>query len=191
MPSINIFRKSMQKLRTSSASKNPKVNGDTENGTFDEVKTSTNGTTTPVSIHTENPKYRPRESIEQDRKRKSMERQRKAVESAKRKSLAAQREESYIRKEPAELTALYKPLSMNQSKRRDYGERFKFKNLSIDGSYQEARKYHLHISNGTRRHGRQIHYFQSTNPHPAQVVGQNDLYRFQTAGVHCSRLAAN
>lgn len=47
------------------------------------------------------------------------------------------RDEEMIREGPEELVALYKPFSMNQSKRREYGERFNFTDLDIESENPE------------------------------------------------------
>lgn len=123
MPSLNIFKKIKENISSKDASRDPST----------ERAGSASGTTTPTdSEHANNPKYRDRQSIDADRHRKEQEKRIKRAESVKRHNDAAKKQEEFIEKGPAELTALFRPLSMNQSKRRQFGERFNFRDLDVE-----------------------------------------------------------
>lgn len=50
--------------------------------------------------------------------------------------MTKRRDQVFLDEGPEELTKLYKPLSMNMSKTREYGERFAFKDLDIESKHK-------------------------------------------------------
>lgn len=135
MPSLNILKK----LKDS-------IHKDSSRDSSAERATSVSGTTTPTdNEHANNPKYRDRQSIDADRHRKEQEKRVKRAESVKRHNDAAKKQEEFIEKGPAELTALFRPLSMNQSKTRKFGQRVDFKDLDVQSKHHPNYAL-LHVS---------------------------------------------
>lgn len=84
-----------------------------------------NGTTTPDAS------VRRRTSIE-DKQRRSLDRERQKAETKYRQSLARIESEKFMNEGPPELTKLYRPYSMNMSKRWNHETRVLFKDLDLN-----------------------------------------------------------
>jgi len=86
-----------------------------------------NGTSTPDT------RRQSQELLHQDRVRRSMDKERRKVEEKKRLQLRKIESVAYMENGPEELTKLYRPFSMNQSKRRTGEPRLLFKELNFEG----------------------------------------------------------
>ena len=86
-----------------------------------------NGTTTPTDD-----KRKSREVLREERVRKSMDKERSKAEARKRQSMRRIESEAFMRDAPPELTKLYKPYSMNMSKRWNHENRVLFKELDFE-----------------------------------------------------------
>lgn len=95
----------------------------TQNGSS---TTPPNGTRTPI----EN-KRQSREIIQADRIRRSIDKERVKAEHKKRESMARIEDEKFLTEGPPELTKLYRPYSMNMSKRWNHENRVLFKDLDL------------------------------------------------------------
>jgi hypothetical protein len=88
----------------------------------------TYGTDTPDS------RRRSREVIAAERKRRSMDKERAKAETRKRELIARIEDEKFIQEGPADLTKLYRPFSMNMSKRWNHEHRLLFKDLDLQST---------------------------------------------------------
>jgi hypothetical protein len=77
------------------------------------------------------PRRRSRDLIQEERQRRSMDKERLKVEQKKRQQLARIASENFMREGPEEITALYRPFSMNMSKRWNHENRQLFKELDF------------------------------------------------------------
>jgi ergosteryl-3beta-O-L-aspartate synthase len=115
------------------------INSSTGSGT-DSPNGKPNGASTPVTNGTSTPKLngdskrQSREAILAERARKSMDRERAKVETKKRESMARIEDERFLQEGPPSLTKLYRPYSMNQSKRWTHEDRLLFKNLDWESA---------------------------------------------------------
>lgn len=73
-----------------------------------------------------------REIINAERERRSMDKQRAKAETRKRETMARIEDEKFLEEGPADMTRLYKPFSMNMSKRWNHENRVLFKNLDFE-----------------------------------------------------------
>ncbi|TVY24926.1 Aspartate--tRNA ligase, cytoplasmic [Lachnellula hyalina] len=89
-----------------------------------------NGTSTPIG-NVDTPPGSKRQSLDTDRKRASVDKLRTKAENKKRQSLARIEDERFLKEGPPQLTKLYKPFSMNMSKRWDQEKRQLFKELDF------------------------------------------------------------
>ncbi|KAG0649017.1 Aspartyl-tRNA synthetase [Hyphodiscus hymeniophilus] len=85
-----------------------------------------NGTSTPPDD-----KRKSREVLRDEKVRRSMDKERTKIEARKRQSMRRIESEAYMRDAPPELTKLYKPYSMNMSKRWNHENRILFKELDF------------------------------------------------------------
>ena len=85
-----------------------------------------NGSTTPTED-----KRKSREILRQEKDRRSMDKERSKVEAKKRRSMRRIESEAFMRDAPPELTKLYKPFSMNMSKRWNHENRVLFKDMDF------------------------------------------------------------
>lgn len=83
------------------------------------------GTSTPDSGR------QSREIIDRERVRRSMDAARTKADNKKREAMARMNDERFLAEGPPELTKLYKPLSMNMSKRWDHEARVRFADLDF------------------------------------------------------------
>jgi hypothetical protein len=86
---------------------------------------TTNGNTPPDS------RRQSKEVINQERKRRSLDKERQKFETKKRETLARIEDEKYLLDAPPELTKLYRPYSMNMSKRWNHENRILFKEIDF------------------------------------------------------------
>ena len=94
-----------------------------------------NGTGTPSGASTPpDDKRKSRELLRDEKVRRSLDLERKKVEAKKRQSMRRIESEAYMRDAPPELTKLYKPFSMNMSKRWDHEKRILFKELDFSST---------------------------------------------------------
>ena len=103
------------------------VNSNAGSGTDTPPTNGTNGTSTP-RLNGDS-KRQSREVIEAERVRKSLDKERLKTEKKKRQSLAKIEDERFLKEGPPQLTKLYRPYSMNQSKRWTHEDRLLFKNI--------------------------------------------------------------
>lgn len=133
------FRKLKEKVRDSStergsngapetASSVSSVNG-TGNGT--PVNGHTNGEAIVTGNTPDGSRRQSREIITQERQRRSIDKQRTKAETRKRESMARIEDEKFLEEGPEDMTKLYRPFSMNQSKRRPNENRALFKDLDF------------------------------------------------------------
>lgn len=94
---------------------------------FAEGAASPSGTSTPPESH-----RRSRDLIQEERQRRSMDKERLKVEQKKRQQLARIASENFMREGPEEITSLYRPFSMNMSKRWNHENRQLFKELDFE-----------------------------------------------------------
>ena len=66
-----------------------------------------------------------------ERKRRSMDKERVKAETRKRESMARIEDEKFLQEGPPDLTKLYRPFSMNMSKRWNHEHRLLFKDLDL------------------------------------------------------------
>ncbi|TVY92650.1 Aspartate--tRNA ligase, cytoplasmic [Lachnellula willkommii] len=88
------------------------------------------GSSTPIG-NVDTPPESKRQSLDSDRKRASVDKARTKAENKKRQSLARLEEERFLKEGPPQLTKLYKPFSMNMSKKWDQEKRQLFKELDF------------------------------------------------------------
>jgi hypothetical protein len=98
-------------------------------------KTKTNGSSGTSTPERADSKRQSREILNQERKRRSMDKERLKAETKKRESMAKIEDERFIQEGPPELTKLYRPYSMNMSKRWNAEDRLLFKNINWEGSF--------------------------------------------------------
>jgi ergosteryl-3beta-O-L-aspartate synthase len=92
---------------------------------------SQNGSGTPNGNGNGNGNDSKRQSLGVDRKRQSIDKARTKAENKKRQSMARIKDERFLKEGPPALTKLYKPYSMNMSKRWDQEKRILFKELDF------------------------------------------------------------
>ena len=80
-------------------------------------------------------KRQSREAIQAERARRSMDKERVKTETKKRETMARIEDERFLKEGPPMLTKLYRPYSMNQSKRWTHEDRLLFKNINWEGKY--------------------------------------------------------
>jgi aspartyl-tRNA synthetase len=96
-----------------------------------------NGSATPTDD-----KRRSREVLREDRVRKSMDKERSKAEERKRQAMRRIESEAFMREAPPELTKLYKPYSMNMSKRWNHENRVLFKDLDFESESRPTEMSH-------------------------------------------------
>ena len=125
--------------------------------------TAVNGTSTPNGNGNTPPESK-RQSLDVDRKRRSMDKARTKAENKKRQSMARIEDERFLKEGPPALTKLYKPYSMNMSKKWDQEKRQLFKELDFK---RESGKFEIAESPLIdRRNGRRSYYIPSSYTHP-------------------------
>jgi valyl-tRNA synthetase len=96
----------------------------TENGTA-----NGHGTVAPLNG---NSVRQSSENVRADKQRRSLDKARVKAENKKRESMARIDDEKFLEEGPPELTQLYRPYSMNQSKRWNHENRVLFKELNFE-----------------------------------------------------------
>lgn len=96
---------------------------------FAEGTNDASGTTTPTE---QDPRRRSRDLIQEERQRRSMDKERLKVEQKRRQQLARIASENFMRDGPEEITSLYRPFSMNMSKRWNHENRQLFKEFDFE-----------------------------------------------------------
>lgn len=96
------------------------------------LKTITKGDSSTSDLDTSTPNGSTHD-IEAVKYKKSIERSRSKADKRQKEHLAKKREEDFLKNGPEEVIALYKPLSMNMSKKWTHEERFDFKNFDQEG----------------------------------------------------------
>jgi hypothetical protein len=99
---------------------------------------NTNGTSTP-RLNGDS-KRQSREVIEAERVRRSLDKERLKTEKKKAQSMAKIEDERFLKEGPPQLTKLYRPYSMNQSKRWTHEDRLLFKNIDWESKCLASRK---------------------------------------------------
>jgi len=104
-----------------------------QSGDFSETKdvkeNSINGT--PNGVDTPDEKRQSREVLREEKNRRSIDKERNKVEAMKRAQLARIESENFLRTGPVDMTKLYKPFSMNQSKNWNHEPRILFKDIDF------------------------------------------------------------
>jgi len=124
------------------------INSTTGSGT-ESPNGKTNGSSSPITNGFSTPKLngdskrQSREILQAERAKKSMDRERAKVETKKRESMARIEDERFLKEGPPALTKLYRPYSMNQSKRWTHEDRLLFKNLDWESKCPILRKVEL------------------------------------------------
>jgi aspartyl-tRNA synthetase len=114
------------------------INSNTGSGTDTPPTNGTTGTSTP-RLNGDS-KRQSREVIEAERLRKSLDKERLKTEKKKRQSMAKIEDERFLKEGPPQLTKLYRPYSMNQSKRWTHEDRLLFKNIDWESKCLASRK---------------------------------------------------
>lgn len=91
-----------------------------------------NGTSSPANGESPNATSRNTEEIERARHRRSEDKLRRKSQSKQRPDSVVRKDEKFLETAPEEMIKLYKPFSMNQSKRWDGQERFSLKDVDIN-----------------------------------------------------------
>jgi ergosteryl-3beta-O-L-aspartate synthase len=92
---------------------------------FGESAEHANGTTSP------DPHRRTRDLIQEERQRRSIDKERLKAEQKKRQQLARIESDNFMKEGPQDVTNLYRPFSMNMSKRWNHENRQLFKDLDF------------------------------------------------------------
>ncbi|CAG8975371.1 hypothetical protein HYALB_00009512 [Hymenoscyphus albidus] len=123
---------------------------------------ASSGTATPVSLNGSgngiepasakrgvsldlHPKRQSSEIIRAERERKSLDKLRTKAENKKRQSLAKIEDENFLKNGPPQLTKLYRPYSMNMSKRWNHENRVLFKDLDFEKADQRVISFRARI----------------------------------------------
>lgn len=114
------------------------INSNAGSGTDTPPTNGTNGTSTP-RLNGDS-KRQSREVIEAERARKSLDKGRLKAEKKKRQSMAKIEDERFLKEGPPQLTKLYRPYSMNQSKRWTHEDRLLFKSIDWESKCLASRK---------------------------------------------------
>lgn len=125
---MSFLKKPFKKLK--------EINTSSNNSTDSDTPSKSEGISTPVlnGSGTSTPngdKRQSRDIIEADRIRRSVDKERIKTENKKRQSMARIEDEKFIQEGPPELTKLYRPYSMNMSKRWNHENRILFKDLDL------------------------------------------------------------
>jgi len=127
---MSFLKKPFQKLKERSH----RLSGDFSE-TKDAKENSINGTPlnghTPNGVDTPDEKRQSREVLREEKNRRSIDKERNKVEAMKRAQLARIESENFLRTGPADMTKLYKPFSMNQSKNWNHEPRILFKDIDF------------------------------------------------------------
>lgn len=116
---MSFLKKPLEKIKSFKPSNSSSPRSSTE-----AVATPASSNASADNVHRKDPK-----EIEVERKRKSEDKQRRKSENAERQQEFRRKDERFLQEGPEELTALYKPLSLNMSKKWTHEDRFDFKNL--------------------------------------------------------------
>lgn len=108
---MSLLKKGVNKLKTIA---NPKLDSSSD-------LSSTNGSQQKFS------------DFEAAKHKKSEERSRSKADKRQKEHQAKKTQEDFINGAPEELVALFKPLSMNMSKKWTHEERFDFRNFNLEG----------------------------------------------------------
>jgi hypothetical protein len=141
------------------------------------------GTSTP------DPRRRSRDLIQEERQRRSMDKERLKAEQKKRQQLARIASDNFMREGPEEITSLYRPFSMNMSKRWNHENRQLFKELDFE-SQCCMRPFSAHLANPQRREGGPSHYLPRSYPYHSQDECQAGLHRLPATNDNDSGSAA-
>jgi hypothetical protein len=136
-------------------------NGGVANGTTPHVSATPNGThSLPAALATVKAKgdssgtstpersdsrRQSREILELERKRRSIDKGRVKAETKKRESMARIEDERFLKEGPPALTKLYRPYSMNMSKRWNADDRILFKNVNWEEMDGRTLKFRARI----------------------------------------------
>lgn len=123
-------------IETSNDPANIKHEGVNGSGSNTPLSGKTNGASTPISPTSNGEKRQSREIIAAEKARRSMDRERAKAETKKRESMARIEDERFLQEGPPMLTKLYRPYSMNQSKRWTHEDRVQFKNVDFESRYR-------------------------------------------------------
>jgi hypothetical protein len=110
-----------------------------------------------------------------------MDKERAKVEEKKRYELARIESKAFLENGPEEMTKLYRPFSMNQSKQRTHENRLRFPDINWAGKTMSPSKSLPRLTFHRARW--QQDYFPRTHSHHSKIECQN--------GVHCLSPADN
>ena len=132
---MSFLKKPLKRLTGNFRSESPSAPQDKEEGSST-TSSPKNGTATPNGANTPpGDKRRSREVIRAEKAHRSLDLDRKKVEAKKRQSMRRIESEAFMRDAPPELTKLYKPYSMNMSKRWNHEKRALFKDLDFESTF--------------------------------------------------------
>lgn len=163
---MSFFKKHMKKLKDgrSSPGSSEDVSGteSPSNGTIPRSNTTGSGNRKSVNFDgisgstTPDERRRSQEVVQADRVRKSIDKERRKVDEKKRLELARIESAVFMEEGPEEMTKLYRPFSMNQSKRRTHENRILLKQLNFAGMCQTGFLFFIFgaIANTTCRSSR-------------------------------------
>jgi hypothetical protein len=135
---MSFLKKPLKRLTGNFKSDNPKDLQNKEEG-FSTIKRDGSTPTSSLEAGYASPNGTPRQSREILRKEKVRDLDRKKAEARKKQSMRRKESEAYMRDAPPELTRLYKPYSMNMSKRWNHENRIRFKDLDFESMSCPAR----------------------------------------------------
>ncbi|EKD18052.1 uncharacterized protein L3040_004048 [Drepanopeziza brunnea f. sp. 'multigermtubi'] len=132
---MSFLKKPFKKLRDVSSH----ISSDSK-GSSSPTSSSSNGGTTPIKGHANgNPgasevdsRRQSREVINANKERRSMDKQRAKAETRKRETMARIEDEKFLQEGPPDMTKLYRPYSMNMSKRWNHEDRLLFKDMDCE-----------------------------------------------------------
>ncbi len=160
---------------TGSGTDSPPTNGAT--------KGTTNGTSTP-KLNGDS-KRQSREVIQAERARRSLDRERLKTENKKRESMARIEDERFLKEGPPSLTKLYRPYSMNQSKRWTHEDRLLFKNLDWESECLSSKELDIPLIHC--RIGWRDCYFPRSYTYPSPHECKTGIHCVPPTDYHNSR----
>ncbi|KAF4616183.1 hypothetical protein G7Y89_g15224 [Cudoniella acicularis] len=144
---MSFLKKPFRKIKDLSSSNNPSSNNSSDSVTGTSASTTSTNVATGngISNGTSNgkalslngnstSKRQSQEIISADRQRRSMDKARTKAENKKRQSMARIKDEKFLEEGPPDLTKLYRPYSMNMSKRWNHEHRVLFKDIDWEKS---------------------------------------------------------
>lgn len=183
---MSFLKKPLRKIRELGGSS--KVNADDATPNKEE---GISGTSTPNSLNGKGAANgngeNKRQSQDVERKRQSIDKLRTKAENKKKQSLAKIEDERFLREGPPSLTKLYKPYSMNMSKRWDQEKRLLFKELDWKSMFTPG---NCRIKLMGPRNGWRGYYFPMSYTHSPSNECQTRFHCLPPTDYHYTRSVA-